>query len=257
VIDMHCHLLPGVDDGPRDWEESMALVRQGTMDGIGAALVTPHLADLDPGLAGTLRERFVELVEKAKGIGIELILGAEVAFQFGLEGVRELGVGLFGGRYFLLELVPLGLVPPKLEDTLFQLHLDGLFPVLAHIERYPGLVGDLERLERLARMGVLFQVNAETFLGKSGRAAARAVLRLARMGLVHIVGSDAHDPDSRPMRMADAWRTVERDVGVEVARRIFEEIPRALLSGERVDAEPLEEEGEGVFKRVTRRLWRM
>jgi len=258
VIDMHCHLLPGVDDGPVDWEESIRLVRQGAADGIKAVLVTPHLAELDLEQVEIIRRRFSELVKRVneEGIRMKLILGAEVMFQFGLEKLRELGVGVFGKRYFLLELVPFGFVPPRLEDILFRLHLEGLHPILAHIERYPGLIGNPERLERLARMGVFFQVNAGTFLGGSGSSAARTVLRLARMGLVHVVGSDAHNAISRPMRMSEARIVVERNVGMEVARRIFEEIPEALLAGERVNASPPMVEEEGILKKMARRFLR-
>lgn len=252
MIDMHCHLLPGVDDGPRDWEESLSLVRQGAEDGIRAALVTPHLGKLDPEYAEVVREKFSELIVRVRGEGIDmrLFLGAEVAFDLGLESLKDFGVGVFGGRYFLLELLPLGFVPPSLEQVLFKLHLEGLRPVLAHIERYPGLVEDTKRLEKLVRMGALLQVDAEAFL----RRQAKAVLKLAGMGLVHVVGSDAHDPRSRPMRMAEAYRTVKGELGAGTAERIFEEIPEALLSGEDVNLKPAAEEEGGMLRRIVRML---
>lgn len=251
MIDMHCHLLPGVDDGPRDWDESLALVRQGAEDGIRAALVTPHLGELDPERAEVVKRKFSELVGRVReeGINMRLILGAEVAFGLGLERLNEFGVGTFGGRYFLLELLPLGFVSPSLEEVLFNLQLKGLRPVLAHIERYPGLVDDTERLEKLVRMRALLQVNAETFLRKQ----AKTALKLARMRLVHIVGSDAHDPRSRPMRMAEAYRVVKWELGARTAERIFEEVPEALLSGKDVDLEPVAKE-ENIFRRIVHRL---
>ncbi|RKY67345.1 MAG: hypothetical protein DRQ08_00210 [Candidatus Latescibacterota bacterium] len=252
MIDMHCHLLPGVDDGPKDWDESLALVRQGAEDGIKAALVTPHLGELNPGYAEVVKEKFSELVGRVReeGIDMRLILGAEVAFDLGLERLKEFGLGTFGGRYFLLELLPLGFVSPSLEEVLFNLHLEGLRPVLAHIERYPGLVDDTKRLEKLVRTGALLQVNAEAFLRKQ----AKTVLKLVRMGLVHIVGSDAHDPRSRPMRMAEAYGVVKEKLGARMAERIFEETPEALLSGEEVDLEPMAKEERSIFGRIVQRL---
>lgn len=245
MIDIHVHLLPGVDDGPGNLDEARAMCAIAAADGVTLAVATPHQfherwANDDP---TPLKRAYAELVLAAGGRPA-LALGAEIRIGSGLLARfdRESGGGLLTlgrSRALLLEPPPLP-VGPKLVDVAHELAVAGYTPVIAHPERVPWLADDLDLLGRAADCGALIQLTAMSVTGELGRRARTAARNLLDAGLVHVVASDGHDPVCRPPRLRAAYEHVAAGWGDEVAERLFVRNPGALLgvtaSGGRAEA---------------------
>lgn len=236
MIDLHAHVLPGLDDGPADDAAALALCRLAVADGIGTLVATPHLyggvgvADprVIPAAAERLRQRLAE-----EGIGLDLRWAGEMPV---MENAVELyRSGLWPAydehrRYLLLEMPPIAKNLPILQETVFRLRLEGAVPILAHPERLDFL-DDPAAVEGLRRQGALIQITAACLLASGSRSHRRAADWVDR-GWVQAVASDAHDPDWRPPRMAAARQWLADRMGEACAAELTEENPRKILRGE-------------------------
>jgi protein-tyrosine phosphatase len=232
LIDLHCHILPGVDDGALDLRDSAGLARQAAADGIAAICATPHIRHDHDVRIGEVAER-VEAVNRhlrGEGIPVRVLGGGEVA-ETAVEDLdeEELGkVALGAGRWILLEPAP-GPLGESLERRVRQLAERGHRTLIAHPERH--LSADMyERIARLIGLGALVQATADFFLREEMAAGMRA---LAEAGLVHVLSSDAHSSHGgRPAKLAAAF---ERLVEVEALRPHLEWMrdvaPRAIVEG--------------------------
>ncbi len=236
-VDIHCHLLPGVDDGAADWAESSAMLAQAREEKVSALCVTPHMwLDRYPNRPEVLREAFRAWSEKASGRGIELHLGGEVHFRPDLAEAWSSGELLpLGERaaYVLVEL-PLLICPPGAEEVLYRLRLAGAEPVLAHPERYPYVQRDPGRLSGMAEAGIPFQLTCASVAGHFGSAIQKASFAFMERGWAHVMASDAHSPTGRRPVFREAVEIVVRRYGREAARRLCVVNPRRLLNGEPV-----------------------
>jgi protein-tyrosine phosphatase len=234
VIDVHSHVLPGVDDGAETLEDAVLMCRLAAADGCRTLVATPHRRrDPFPDLPWAELEARLESVRSAVGELLELRLGAEVRVDSDL--LRELDAAapgemtMGGGGALLLELEPQGIGPDPV-DLVRELVLRGHQPIVAHPEltpvlrRRPGLVADL------AAAGASLQVTAMSVTGELGRAARDAVAELFDADLVHLVASDAHRPYWRPPGLAFARAVVAERWGEERALEVTESRARALLS---------------------------
>jgi protein-tyrosine phosphatase len=233
-IDIHCHLLPGVDDGVKTWEESLECLRLAVREKVSRVLVTPHIwpgqYDNPP---AELEEKFEEWRRKASLLGLDLHLGSEVYYLPDLVEAHRAGrfVTMAGkGRHLLVEL-PLALFPPGVSRTLFELRLAGLEPILAHPERYPYAAKDPFRLEELGKAGVPFQITTHSVVGLFGAAIQKTAFSLLEKGWVYLMASDAHSAKGRPPLFREAVRTVANRYGKEAARRLCIENPRRVIEG--------------------------
>lgn len=237
MIDIHTHVLPGIDDGADDLATALAMCRLAAADGCRAIVATPHqrtqhwdnsdLAALD----GLRRQVAAELDGQ-----LELHLGGEVRVDADLladladlvDGARRGPAPLAGSRYLLLELDRHHLrVDP--EDLVHELVVAGWRPIFAHPEFIPALAADLDLVARLAAAGALFQVTAMSLTGGFGRTARQVCNELLDRGLVHFVASDSHGVDHRPPGLSAARRAVASRWGEEVADRLTRDNPRAVL----------------------------
>ena len=234
-VDVHCHLLPGVDDGVADWDESLECLHLAKREKVSTILVTPHIhPDRYPNKPAALRAAFSEWRDRAVGLGFELHLGSEVFFRPDLASQYEKGALLAmgeSGRYLLVEL-PLLLRPPGVAQTFFELQLAGVEPVLAHPERYPYAAENIDRLEPLASSGVPFQVTSHSVVGIFGAKIQRAAFAMLERGWVAVMASDAHSPGGRAPLFREAVRVLSRRHGKEAARRLAVENPRRIVAGE-------------------------
>jgi protein-tyrosine phosphatase len=237
VIDLHCHLLPGIDDGPRDMRTVLAMARAHLEAGVTTVAATPHVSwDLATDAAAIQRGLgAVRLALKEEGIPLHVVSGAEIDVHRAAElSDEELGaLALGGGRWLLLE-APLQRAIP-LEPVVHDLLGRGHLILLAHPERSPALQRDPAALARLARDGVLTQVTASSFVGRFGRTVQRFAERLVEEGLVHTVASDAHDPLRRPPGMLRPL--AEAGLGA-LAPLLASEVPAAILAGESIPSVP-------------------
>lgn len=232
MIDLHCHLLPGVDDGALDLEDSLGLARQGLNDGIEVVCATPHIRhdhdvriDEVAGRVEALNQRL-----RAEGLPLSVVTGGEVA-ETAVEDLDEeelARVALGAGRWILLEPAP-GPLSDTLHDRVAHLAERGHRTLIAHPERH--LSADMyERLAALVTAGALVQATADFFLREPSADGMRA---LAEAGLVHVLGSDAHSSHGgRPLHLAEAFRVLGGNETVAPHLEWMRDTaPRAIVEG--------------------------
>jgi protein-tyrosine phosphatase len=224
LVDTHCHLLAGLDDGPRTVEEALEMCRLAWADGIRVVAATAHLNEQSPEVTpARIRAAALELTQRAHEAGICLTIypSAEVMIRPELEKLWVRGdlLGLAGGNRYLLIELPAG---PffELRELVGGLSELGVHPILAHPERHPDLLHEPAQMERLIRLGCLVQVSAGNIAEPLNGSDWRMLRRWVQGGLVHLVGSDAHSPHRRPPRIADAHRQVALWAGNDVADRL-------------------------------------
>lgn len=248
MVDLHTHLLPGVDDGARDLRESVAMCRLAAEDGCEVMVATPHQRHLN--WANDDVARLAELrdeVQAAVGERMRVLLGGEIRVddevlaQIDKLPAPAAGVlALAGSRYLLLELdraraVPVAGRGPRRavaddpRDLVHELVLAGWRPILAHPEFFPWLLQDGSLLEDLVARGATLQVTAMSITGDFGRTPQDAAHRLIDAGLVHFVASDCHGVAWRPPGLSRARRTIAARWGEEVAARLTRDNPRAVI----------------------------
>jgi protein-tyrosine phosphatase len=221
LIDLHCHLLPGIDDGATSVNESLEMARMAVADGISVIVCTPHIL---PGVYNNtgpaIRAAVAELQDELHraDIPLTLVTGAEVHLAPHLvEGIRSGMIPtLAESRYFLLE-PPQGVVPPRFESIVFDLVSAGYVPVVTHPERLGWPEREYALIERLLRQGCWMQLTGGSLLGRFGRRARALCLRMLEDGLAHIIASDAHDPDRRPPLLSAAFHAAAELVGEDEA----------------------------------------
>ena len=209
TIDLHCHLLPGIDDGARDLADAVAMARQAEADGLVAICATPHIRADHAVSLDELPSRRAELAAAIleSGCRTRVLAGGEVAADMvGDLGDQELASVTLGGsgRWILLEPTP-GPLDERLESAVSVLRVRGFRALIAHPERHPSpeLV---DRLGRLIAQGALVQATAAYFTEAATRT---AMLALARAGVIHVLGSDAHSSRAgRPVELAAALRVL-------------------------------------------------
>ena len=224
MIDLHCHILPGVDDGPKDVEESLAMARHAVKDGIHAIVATPHA------LGGTYPNPPEKIIAAAKALGdrfetehlpLALYTGAEVHICPDMAARILAGQAAFlceNKRYILIEF-PFQTVPYGFKEELFHLALRGITPVIAHPERNPMVHFQPEILYDLTAAGCLIQVNSTSITGGFGDDIMRCSHDLIKNRGVHIIASDAHSAHNRPPLLSAA---------VDIAAKILKSKAAAL-----------------------------
>jgi protein-tyrosine phosphatase len=233
LIDLHCHILPGVDDGAATLADAVAMCRLAAADGCTVMVATPH--QRHPSFPAASRQAveaaLAELVEALAGEAPEVRLGAEVRVDSELLADLELpgaeSLALAGSRYLLLEL-PRAPVGPQPEELVHELLLAGWRPVLAHPEMLPWL--DVARLAGLVEAGALLQVTAAAVTADFGRFPHQRVWELLDEGLVHFVASDSHSPTWRAPGLSAARAVLERRLDCPTAAALVEENAARVLA---------------------------
>lgn len=234
MIDLHCHLLPGIDDGPVDLVTSLEMARIAWSDGIRTIACTPHIYpgvyDNDASAICSAVERMREGLDAA-GVDIALTTGADVHLAPDLcVGITEGRVPTLGGsRYLLLE-PPHHVAPPNFEQVIFDLMAAGITPVITHPERLSWVESHYDLFCRLAGRGCWLQVTAGALTGRFGPRVRYWADRFVSEGWAHLIATDAHDTRRRPPLLAEGWAAAAKLVGEEAARRMVEQYPAAILS---------------------------
>jgi protein-tyrosine phosphatase len=236
VIDVHCHLLPALDDGPRDISDTVEMARQAAADGIDVIVATPHIrADHDVEIAEL--EGLVAIANGAldrEGLPVRIAQGGEIAAErlesLTANELRQVSLGM-GGSWLLVEPRP-GPLDDHLVELVKRLHHRRFHVLVAHPERHAG-ADFLERVRQLVAMGALMQATADHI---ADGPASPTLVRMAEDGLVHAVASDSHSPTiGRPVMISHA---VERLAEIDALRPHIDWItthgPAAMLRGEDV-----------------------
>jgi protein-tyrosine phosphatase len=264
VIDLHCHVLPDIDDGPAAIEGSLALARIAAAAGTRVLVATPHVngryrndAQTIARLVAELNARLVaEEVRCADGAPLEVRAGAEVALTLVAELDRaELSRLTLGGGPWLLVEPPFARVAPNLDGILLELQREGWRIVLAHPERCPAFRREPRMLARLVRAGMLTSITAGSLGGRFGEEARDFALALAREEMLHNVASDAHD---EVQRRPEIGIELERAGLAGLTRWLTEEVPSAILAGAEIPRRT-QAGAAGVVARAAKRhsRWRL
>ncbi|MBM3472268.1 MAG: hypothetical protein FJW79_09795 [Actinobacteria bacterium] len=203
MLDIHCHILPGLDDGPQTMDEALAMLRIAEADGIRTIVATPHFAgrfgEPPPDLIRALVQRVNERAAD-EGLPVTVLAGCEAYLDLELPSKAEAGkLVTFGGeRHYLLIEVPTEPIPLYALEVSFQLRVMGIQPILAHGERLAVTEAGLTFVRRFVEQGGLVQANADAIGGQVGRRMRRLCQQMVKDGLVHLIATDAHSPAYRP-----------------------------------------------------------
>jgi protein-tyrosine phosphatase len=232
VIDLHSHILPGIDDGPETLAGSLEIARAAVADGIRVVAATPHVRDDYPTSAATMERGVEELRDALREsmIPLDLRPGGEIAIDWlerlPVEGLRRFGLG--GNPDYILVEFPYYGFPLSLAGVAFDLSAHGITPVIAHPERNADVQASPEKLRPIVRSGALVQVTAASLDGRLGPSSQDAALELIERELAHLLASDAHHATIREVGMAAAMKAVGNR---ELGRWLADSVPQAILDG--------------------------
>ncbi len=237
MIDLHTHILPGVDDGAKTIEQSLFMVKQAEKAGIAAICATPHiLHQVTPQLEEKINSSFDLLKTRMAQAGckVYLALGSEIYLREDISSLKSFRFFTLNntGRYLLMEL-PWGQFPPHVGQIVFELQLERWIPIIAHPERSIITKKQLVTAEDLVHRGALMQINAGSLLGLFGRKIKRIAEELLRQNLVHFLASDAHDHFSCPIEiLPQAFICASKIIGREKAEKLVISNPHQVIKGE-------------------------
>lgn len=240
MIDLHSHLLPGIDDGPERERDAVAMARLAVADGVATMCATPHMMSRFPTLPARMRDAVDALRARLaqEAVPLEVLSGGEIALPYlprlGPDDLAAATLG-GGGRWLLIEM-PFRGPPMGLAEALTRLEFQGLGAVLAHPERSEWVQRSPDRLHELVGRGALVQLTASSFLGESGPRARDVARALLRGGLAHLLASDAHSPDRRPPGLGAGLQAAAAAVRVEpeALEWMVREGPALVIAGQAV-----------------------
>jgi len=236
VIDIHCHILPGLDDGAMDPEQSLEMARIAVLDGISGIVCTPHLSTV---FSENNRKVIVDAVQALRSrltdekIELEIYPGCEHAIDRNVPREIEAGELLTindTGKFALIEM-PLEIIPPHMMNLFWMMQVKGVTPILAHPERNYQLAKKLPILSEWIEAGVLVQITGDSLTGHYGKRALDFSMKLLKERMVHFVGSDAHNTDRRRPVLSEARAIVQSIIGAEGAQSIFDRNPTEIING--------------------------
>lgn len=235
-IDIHSHILPGVDDGADCLETSLQMLRTAAQNQITHIILTPHNKPAHRNVSPQrIEERMKQLQEKLdeKGIDIVLHAGNELYYRDGLAQELDQGAGmtLAGSHYVLVEFSPHAEYD-YIRNGIYSLQMHGYRPVLAHVERYRNVCAKQGRIEDLIEMGCYMQVNAGSIMGRFGFGMRQLTGKLLKRGLVHFVATDAHDSDRRSPKIADCATQITGRYDEQYAKELLWDNPFRVLQDE-------------------------
>ena len=237
MIDLHTHILPGIDDGAKTVDDSLLMIRQAIDAGVDVICATPHiLGDVSGHLREKINQTFQLVVSQAEReeLKVKLLLGSEIYVRKDIHSLIQFNFFSLNqtGKYVLLEL-PLRHVPPNLHRLVHNLLLNGVTPIIAHPERSILEKSQFKAIQDLVRLGSLTQINAGSLLGRFGSASRKAAVSLLKRDLVNVVASDAHDPGARSITvLRKSFVEVCRLVGKAKADELTIQNPLRILNGE-------------------------
>ncbi|WP_122638402.1 tyrosine-protein phosphatase [Romboutsia sp. Marseille-P6047] len=259
MIDIHCHILPGVDDGAVDLEEALEMARIAEKEGIKKIINTSHF---HPEFKYIMGEELVDIVDrfnitlKANKINLEVLLGNEIYYTDEIiENLDTLSFyTLNKSKYVLIEFSPMN-IHKNLADVVYEVKLKGYTPVLAHVERYNNIIENPNIIYDCIKEGAIIQVNASSILGKHGKEIKRTSDILLDNNMVHIIASDAHGSERRRPQLKEAYNFVENKYSKEVADNLFNNNQSLIIKNEDIIIPKAirYEEKKGLFSKLFKR----
>ncbi len=249
MIDLHCHILPDVDDGPREWEESLQMCEMAFRDGIHTIVATPHIK---PGVYEPDKKLILSRIKELNGrirktrwatnpagaVPLTILPGAEVHLQPDIiSKIDDVAINPSAGpiRYFCLEL-PDYFLFPRVKELIRELRSKNIIPILTHPERNLTIMRNIRLLLEFIKAGVLSQVTAMSITGEFNREIQKITRKMITSDLVHIIASDAHSRDGRPPVLSRAVEEAAKIIGIGRAEKMVRDIPQAVIEGREVVA---------------------
>jgi protein-tyrosine phosphatase len=238
MIDIHSHILHGMDDGAKSFDVSLAMVQMALERGTTDIVATPHASTAYNYQPELISERILQL-QQAIGDGLKIHRGCDFHLsaqniQVALREPARFSVN--GLNYLLVEFPELSLFQ-GIDQIFNELRSAGLTPIITHPERNRHLAGDLPRLRRWVQQGIPLQITAQSLTGGFGEDLARWCIDAINEGLVHFVASDAHDTVRRPPKLDEARSLLNDQFGPEYAELLVEFHPRAVIEGAPMDVQ--------------------
>lgn len=233
LYDIHCHIIPNVDDGAADMKEAHWMLRKEYEEGVRRIIATPHfrydMFEPDPAKVYS-QFRKLKVVASSVAKDLEIYLGCELHSSMDMADCLKEGkrMTLAGSRYVLTEF---GNSEKKeqVRERVQQLIFYGYIPIIAHVERCKEVMKDFEFIEELKRMGACMQVNAGSITGKSGFLIKRFCYKLMKMDYLDFVGTDGHGRRARVPEIAESYKAVSKAMGDRYARKIFIKNPKKIF----------------------------
>jgi protein-tyrosine phosphatase len=239
MIDIHHHLLFGLDDGPSDIEISLAMAEMSMQNGVTHIVCTPHSSEhykFDP--ASNLER--LQKIRQRLGDRIQLALGCDFHLMYDNieDAIAHPARYSINGKQYLLVEFPEHSISQNMKEIFFRLSMAGLTSIITHPERNPVLARHPEKMGDWLRSGSYIQITAASLTGRFGKGAQRVSHDLLRRNWVHFVATDAHDLTSRPPMLREAYKLISEKYGVETADRLCKHNPRAAYFGEPLPPQP-------------------
>jgi protein-tyrosine phosphatase len=233
MVDIHCHILHGLDDGPKTFDDSVQMAEMAIADGVTHVIATPHSNTEYAFHAELIRERRDALQARVEG-RLQIATGCD--FHLSYENLQDVQknptkYSLNQKNYLLVEFADFA-IPPNIDDTLHMLQLLGLQPIITHPERNGLIRHQPDKLWRWLRQGCLVQVTAQSLLGRFGGGTAKVLMEWLDKERIHFVASDAHSLQGRPLKLREAYQLVAKRRGEDVAQSLFYANPLAAFNGD-------------------------
>jgi protein-tyrosine phosphatase len=261
MIDIHCHLIPEFDDGPKSYEESLDMLRQAEDQGIRQVFATSHFNEWIPTQIETeYFNKLTELRERvaAKDIRVNIHSGSEIFYHNYVENTVKSGkVTTLGnwGQYVLIEF-PMFQMPEGAEDVLFRLTAEKYIPVIAHPERYAVIIDRPRRIENFIKFGGILQLNGGSVLGHFGKEIQKLAMQLLENQWIHFIASDAHAPTGRTFILRKVYEHLKDKLPEDYLQNILYSHQKQII--DRLILEPVkipeQEEKSGLLQQIKRRF---
>lgn len=236
MIDLHCHILPGIDDGPKNWEMSLEMARLAVDEGITHILATPHHMNrhwVNPKDKVTSLVNELQRKINKENIPLTIFPGQEVRLHGEiLDNIQKDEICFIDelNQYVLIEF-PTATVPDYADRLFYNLQNEGITPIIVHPERNHAILKDPSILYDFVSRDILAQVTAASYVGLFGKEIEKLSTQLIAADLVHFLASDAHNVTSRRFHMKEAFEKLETEYGKEKVRA-FDQITRDLINGD-------------------------
>lgn len=235
-VDIHCHIVPHIDDGARSSTQTLRMIDIAYKNGIRAMIATPHyeVGKYDNNI-DEIQKQFSKIKDLAlkKYRDFKLYLGNEIFYSYGVVNNLEEGkiFTLADSKYVLVEFSPNDKYK-YISESLYELVNNGYIPVLAHAERYEEVIEDIDNVERLVDAGVYIQINAHTIAGKYGHGIRRRVMKMIKNDLVHFIGTDTHSDGHRSPDLEECIKYLNKKTDEETVVRLLSTNPQKIIAKE-------------------------
>jgi len=229
MIDIHCHILWNIDDGPVDFDGSLAMARLAAKDGTRQLVATPHIHDTQQSLEIiTDKVARLNLALRDENIDLEVLCGGDNLYNLGAENLARFSIN--GTRYSLMEF-PHSHLPANADDAIFEALNHGLVPIITHPERNPSIARNPKLIFSMIESGALVQLTAASLTGGFGPAARACSRYLLKQKRVHFLASDGHSVENRPPLLSAGLKAAAKIIGKDAARKLVFENPYKIVRG--------------------------